>query len=288
MKADFWLDQIPLWGVFGLTAFAVFVAICIGTFLGLRRRRKPDYEGEASLGTIISATLGLVAFMLAFTFGITAERFQARRQLLLNEVNAIGTTYLRAGLLLEPHQSQVCKLLREYVDVRVNLARTSPHKQQSMLKDVIARSETLQDQMWSHAVLLARADRSSEIDALFINSLNEMIDLQTSRLTVLSYRIPPAIWYSLYFITILSMVTVGYQVGLSGKSVLKLGVVLALTFSAVVFLISDLDRAGEGSLRVSQQPMFELQKKMQLSEDETGQGEKLGAFDSNSAATLKK
>ena len=99
MKSDFWLEKIPLWGVFCLTVAMVLVSIWIGTFLGQRRRRKPDHEAEASLGAIISATLGLLAFMLAFTFGIAAERFQTRRQLLLEEVNAIGTTYLRAGLL---------------------------------------------------------------------------------------------------------------------------------------------------------------------------------------------
>ena len=92
-----------------------------------------------------------------------------------------------------------------------------------------------------------------------------MIDLHTSRVTVFKYRIPPAIWYILLFITILSMVMVGYQAGLSDKKVFRVGIVLALAFSAVIFLIADLDRATEGRFRVNQQPMFELQKKMQMS-----------------------
>lgn len=103
MKTD-WIEQVPLWGVFGITVVMVLVSIWIGTLLGQQRRRKPDHEEEGSLGTIISATLGLLAFMLAFTFGIASERFQTRKQLLLDEVNTIGTTYLRAGLLLEPHR----------------------------------------------------------------------------------------------------------------------------------------------------------------------------------------
>ncbi len=275
MKSGFWLNQINLWGVFVFTVVMVLLSIWVGTFLGQRRRLKPDHEAEASLGTIIGATLGLLAFMLAFTFGIAAEIFQSRRQLLLDEVNAIGTTYLRAGLLPEPHQSQVQRLLREYVDMRINLVKDSLQKKEINVQDVISRSEALQDQMWSHAVLLARADRNSEIYALFTSSLNEMIDLQTSRFTVFRYHIPPTIWCSLYFITILSMVTVGYQVGLSGKSVLKIAIVLALTFATVIFLISDLDRATEGYLRVGQQPMFELQKKMQMPTQETNSIEKV-------------
>lgn len=276
MKPDFWMEHVSLWGVFLMTVVMILISIWAGTLLGQLRRRKPDHEAEGSLGTIISATLGLLAFMLAFTFGIASERFQTRRQLLLDEVNAIGTTYLRAGLLLEPHRSQIQKLLSEYVDIRVNLDKENV----TQITDVdaaILRSETLQDQMWSHAVAMAVAERSSEIDALFISSLNEMIDLQTSRVTVFRQHIPTMIWYVLYSITILSMATVGYQIGLIGKSILKVAIVLALTFSAVVFLITDLDRAAEGHLQVSQRPMYELQKKIQNLAEQVSPGKETGA-----------
>jgi hypothetical protein len=269
MKSNFGLEQVPLWGIFGLTVAIVLLSIWFGRFLGNRRRSRPDHEDESSLGTIIGATLGLLAFMLAFTFGIAAERLQTKKQLLLDEINAIGTTFLRAGLLQEPHRSEVSSLLREYVDIRANLAKESILQQTKKLQEALSRSETLHDQMWLHAAALAQADRSSEIDALFIGSLNEMIDLHNSRLTVMQYHIPTPIWYALYFITILSMVMVGYQAGLSGKSSLKVILVLALTFSVVILLIADLDRAT-GSLRVSQQPMLELQKKLQIQTQETG------------------
>jgi hypothetical protein len=275
MKNVLWIDHIPLWGIFFLTVAVVLVSIWIGTILGQIRRRKPDHEEEGSLGTIISATLGLLAFMLAFTFGMASERFQTKKQLLLDEVNVIGVTYLRAGLLLEPHRSEVRKLLSDYVDSRVTFAEKYMQKQNPNIEDFISRSESLQVQMWSHAVALAMAERSSEIDALFIDSLNELINLHNSRATVFSYRIPPMIWYVLCFITILSMATVGYQVGLSGKKVFKISMVLALTFSAVVFLIADLDSSSQGYLQVSQGPMFELQKKMQTLAGQAGSEVKL-------------
>lgn len=263
MSSDFWLEKVPLWGIFGFTVVMVLTSIWIGAVLGKRRRRQREQEDESSFSTIIGATLGLLAFMLAFTFGIAAERFQTRKQLLLNEVNAIGTTYLRAGLLLEPHRSEVRKLLREYVDIRANIAREAPRQRQlEKFKESVSRSEALQNQLWSHAVALAAADRSSEIDALFISSLNEVIDFHNSRVTVIQYHIPTLIWDVLFFITFLSMATVGYQAGLSGQGSVKMGIVLALSFSAVIFLIADLDRVT-GTLRVNQQPMFDLQKQMQ-------------------------
>ncbi len=275
MKSDFWLEQIPIWGIFFLTGILILVSIWVGIFLGKRIRHKPDHITETSLGSIILAILGLLAFMLAFTFGLSAERFQARRQLLLDEVVSIGTTYLRAEMLSEPHRSEIRKLLRQYVDGRVNLAKESMQKKMPNLRETVLRSESLQNQIWSHTVAIAADKNNSVINALFINSLNNMIDLQTSRLAVLNYKTAPIIWYVLYFITVISMITVGFQLGLTGKKGLIGGIFLALTFSSVIFLIADIDRATEGYLQVNQRPMFELQKHMQA--DEANQIEKAAA-----------
>ncbi len=281
MKPVFWLEQIPLWGVFFFAVAGVLVSIWLGTLLGLRRRNKPDHEEETSLGSIIGATLGLLAFMLAFTFGIASERFQTRKQLLLEEVNIIETAYLRAKLLLEPHRTNMCNLLSDYVDARVSLVQEDSDQQIQKLPQLLDYSETLHDRMWSHVMAMTQTERSSEVDALFIGSLNEMINLHNSRITVFRYHIPSTIWYVLFFITILSMGTVGYQVGLSGKSVLKVSIVLALIFSAVIFLIADLDRATEGFLRVNQEPLFELQRKIhRISESAESGNAHIGA-DSN-------
>ena len=261
-----WLEQIPLWGVFCLTVALVLCAIGFGVLLGKRRLRQADHESESSLGTVIGAVMGLLAFMLAFTFSISAERFQTRRELLLQEVNTIYTTYLRAELLREPHRSEVQELLREYVAVRVNLARKisqqTSQQVQETLNDGILQSEEINKQLWTYASALAAADRSSEIDALFISSLNDMIELHNSRATIIGYRIHGPVWLILYCITVLTMLTVGYQEGIAGKGSLKMALVLAFTFSAVIFLIADLDRIT-GTLRVNQQPLLQLQHKIQ-------------------------
>lgn len=265
MTNSIWND-LSLWWAFVISVVTVCASIWIGTVLGSIRRRRPDHEQEGSLGTIISATLGLLAFMLAFTFGIASERFQVRRQLLLDEVNVIGTTYLRAGLLKEPHRSEVRQLLRKYVELRVELTKTGGKERVQAVESAVRQSHELQKQMWSHANAMAMADRSSEIDALFIDSLNELINALTSRFTVFQYRIPPTIWFALGFITVLAMGTVGYQLGLSDTKAIKIAIVLALTFSAVVFLIIDLDDPNQGYLQVGQQPLFELHQQMQSPE----------------------
>ena len=131
------LDLLPIWGVFLATMAVVLLAVEGGFRLGQYRRRRSEQEDRPPVGEMVAATLALLAFMLAFTFGLAASRFDVRRGLVIDEANAIGTTYLRAGLLPEPHRSDVRSLLREYVDVR--LEAVQPGK----LSRSIGRSEEL-------------------------------------------------------------------------------------------------------------------------------------------------
>src|SRR5208337_190367 len=117
------LDLLPIWGVFLATVAVVLLAVEGGFRLGQYRRRRSEQEDRPPVGEMVAATLALLAFMLAFTFGMAASRFEVRRGLVIDEANAIGTTYLRAGLLPEPYREEVRKLLREYVSVRLEAIR---------------------------------------------------------------------------------------------------------------------------------------------------------------------
>ena len=99
MQNDGPLDALPLWGLFLVILLLVLLSVEGGYRLGKYRRSRSEQEKEAPVGAMVGATLGLLAFMLAFTFGLAAARFDTRRQVLLDEANAIGTTYLRAGML---------------------------------------------------------------------------------------------------------------------------------------------------------------------------------------------
>ena len=249
------LDLLPIWGVFLATVAVVLLAVEGGFRLGQYRRRRSEQEDRPPVGEMVAATLALLAFMLAFTFGLAASRFDVRRGLVIDEANAIGTTYLRAGLLPEPHRSDVRSLLREYVDVR--LEAVQPGK----LSRSIGRSEELHARLWAHAVAVGEKNPGSIVVGLFIASLNEVIDLHAKRLALgVRNRIPGTIWAALSFVAIIGTSVMGYHAGLagSGRSLALLALVLA--FSAVVTLIADLDRPQEGLLRVSQQTMIDLQK----------------------------
>jgi len=251
------LDTVPLWLVFLLTLAFVLLAILVGVRLGLRQLRRNEGLPEAPIGSIVGALLGLLAFILTFTFGMASNRFDARRQLLLDEVNAIGTTALRAQVLPEPERTDCLDLFRKYVDLRAEAIHDPSHVMQ-----VLAASDSLQDQLWARAVAIS-GRMNSPIGALFVSSLNEVIDLQTSRKTVaLLYRIPGAIWVGLGVVTFLAMGTVGFHFGVSGKPHWGLSFILALTFSTVILLITLLDRPQQDLLKVNQGAMLELQQKL--------------------------
>lgn len=252
-----WLDYLPLWLLLPATVLLVLSAIEGGYRFAVVRKRQPSKEIDAPINSVIGSTLGLLAFLLAFTFGMAASRFEARRELLLDEVNAIGTCYLRATLVPEPERTEIQKRLREYVHLRAELAR-----QPQTLLQAIARSETLHDELWAQAVRVAKIDDSSDMYALFVDSLNTVIDFHTKRVTVVQYRIPNVIWLSLYIISILSMGGVGYQFGLATTRDIAMSLFLAVSFSIVICLIADLERGYEGTLQVSQQPMIELDRKL--------------------------
>jgi len=252
-----WISKLPLWSVFVLT-----LAICIGAveagaaLARITLRQKKETEPEAPLGSLVGAVLGLLAFILAFTFGITASRFDARKQLVLEEANAIGTTYRRAGLLPQTQGLEVRRLLREYADIRLNAAAGD-------VQEALNKSEDIHDRLWSQAKALVQTDMDSELRSLFVASLNELIDLHQSRKTVaLQHRIPGTVWLSVYLLSVLAMLAVGYQVGMSGTRRLRGTPVLAAAFSLVILMIADIDRPREGLMRVSQQPLADVQQTM--------------------------
>jgi hypothetical protein len=103
----------------------------------------------------------------------------------------------------------------------------------------------------------------SELRSLFIAGLNEMIDLHQSRKTVgLPYRIPSTVWLAVYLLSVLAMLAVGYQVGMAGTRRLRSTPLLAAAFSLVILMIADVDRPGEGLIRVSQQSIADVQQMM--------------------------
>ena len=250
------LNTLPIWAIYLLTVFFTLASIELGYWLGKRWQRSAPSEKEGGVGALAGATLGLLAFLLAFTVSIAVSRYDTRRQLVISEANAIGTTFLRAGYLDEPHRQEVQDLLRSYVDLRVAAVGVTD------LTEMALQSEEIHTALWAHAETLARAQPESEMVALFIVALNELIDLHTVRYIAASTQLPFALLVLLYVVTLLAMVLVGMQSSFGSRQNVLALVVLALVFASVMILVVDLNRSQEGALNVNQQAMMDLQRQL--------------------------
>lgn len=257
------LDHLPLWAFFLANLGIALVAGECGYRLGRHRKGKSGAEKEEAVGAVVGATLGLLAFLLAFTFGLAASRYDTRREVLQEEVNAIGTTYLRASFLRDPHGSKVRALLREYVDVRLEA-----NKPGASLAEAIRKSEKIQNELWKHAAAVGRdLDKpgapNSDMMALFVDSLNQTIDAHAKRLGAVSRaRVPAAMWAGLFVIAMIATVSMGYDVGIMGTPRPIVGLGMILCFAVTMWLIADLDRPLEGFIRVNYQGMIDLRASM--------------------------
>jgi len=252
------LDEFSIATVALADAVLLALAMEIGYRFGRWRHATSPGEQGQPVGAMVASILGLLALVLGFTFSLAASRFDARRQLVLEEANAIGTTYLRARLLPEPQRTEVGRLLREYTDVRIQSS------QADKVADSIVRSEAMHERLWAQATEAAEANPGSIMTGVFIQSLNDVIDLHSKRVMFgIRSRIPMVIWIGLLSMAVLGMAGVGYQAAMSETCRSPIMFVLVLAFSIVMYLVADLDRGQEGLLRVSQQPMIDVLRTMQ-------------------------
>lgn len=264
------VDIIPIWVLFVGTILLVMGSIEAGYRLGRMVRRRSEDEKESPVSAIAGSVLGLVAFMLAFTFGIVSERYDARKALVREEANTLRTTWQRTDFLPEPDRTEAKELLRKYVASRLptdqsNLSRRAFDEK---VRNVLAEAERIQQRLWHMAVVNARKDMNSDVAALYVDSLNQMAEVHASRVAVaLQQRIPLGVWLVLCCLTSFGMAALGYQTGIAGSKRSLAQPLLAISFSMVVALIASLDRPVNTFVKVPQQPLIDLYEYMSSASD---------------------
>ena len=236
-----------------LTALAaILAAIETGRRLGARAGDRSD----DNVPTLEGAVIGLLALIVGFTFAMALARFEARRDAVLVEANAIGTTALRARLLPEPHREEVLGLLRGYVKIRLDL--TQSQATQADLAAAVEKSKVIQERLWQQAMAMAASDSGMVPTGLFIQTLNEMIDDQAKHLAALRSHVPNMVQLALFGVAIIAIGFAGYASGLKARQRSRVPVyIMGFLICAVILLILDLDRPGAGLIEVSQQPMID-------------------------------
>jgi hypothetical protein len=240
----------------------VFLASEFGWQLGIRAK---GHGESCNISAVEQSLLGLVALVVGFTFFMALTRFEARREAVLNEASAIGTTALRARLLPEPHRAQSLKLLREYVQMRIDYISTG--KSFAELPTTIDRSNNIQEALWQQVKALSTKDNNMVPTGLFIQTLNDMIDSQGKRLSALRNQIPNEILLSLFGITAVACGFAGYASGLDPLRTRLPAVITGVIVCSVIFVILDIDRPNVGFITISQQPMIDTAASLSAFDD---------------------
>ncbi|NWG38512.1 MAG: hypothetical protein HXY27_00890 [Hydrogenophilaceae bacterium] len=241
----------------GILLFSMLVAIEAGHRIGRIFRPSASEPYKSQVNAVQASLLGVLALVLGFTFSLALQRFDSRSEALTDEANAIGTAYLRAQLLPDPVRSGVHKLLRDYLDLRLQEGQVSL-ADDAQRRILLLRAKRLQETLWQHAMQAAEIDNGVVTTGLFIQSLNEAIDSFGRRDDELRRHIPEEILLLLFLTFVVTGGVVGYSSGLSGHRPPLVVYIMVLLIVVLTFIIIDLDRPRRGLVTIDQDSLLEL------------------------------
>jgi hypothetical protein len=240
----------------------VLVSLRVGWLLGRRRLQGEGQDSDAGQGPIEAAMFALMGLLIAFTFTSAASRFDNRRALLTQEVNAIGTAWLRLDLLPSERRASLQNLFRQYVDTRIALYEDLTDA------DAVAagldRSALLQTKIWEQLIAASEDERLSRLIVVLLPPANEMFDIAESRLLATRQHAPPAIFFMLALLVLVSALFAGHSMGKARAPSLLHTLAFAAIVSLATYLILDLEYPRLGLLRVDtfDQALVELRQSM--------------------------
>lgn len=250
---------------------SMVIAIEIGYRCGFAGKSSADDASRSHINNIQSSIIGILALLLAFTFSLALQRFDSRSEAVVDEANAIGTTYLRALLLPAELRDNARRLLRDYAGLRVE-AGTKTLVQREEQAALMAKAAQVQNALWDSARQAAAMDPNPVSTGLFIQSLNDMIDSFGRRDAALSRHVPEVVLLLLYATFLMVGGIVGYASGVSAHRPSMVSYLMVALIVVLVFIIIDLDRPRRGLIEVDQKSMRDLQAGMKI---DAGGGEPL-------------
>ena len=247
------INSFHIIAIYLLVVFIFLTSFETGFRISRYLHLKKGVPEPKSLG-LTGALLGMLAFVLAFTFSMAASHFKKRKEMVLVETNVLGTAYLRAGLVDQPHERNIKQLLREYVNTR--LEGVDPDK----VDQSIERSIQIHQLLWKEVQSAAMSNPNTNT-SLLIQSINEVIDTHENRLAAtFQERIPDSIWITLIVISVITVLTLGLTAGFGNHRRLIVVIPLVMAYAALITLVAELDMPQKGVIKVGQEAMISLQK----------------------------
>jgi hypothetical protein len=241
----------------GVLLVATLAAIEAGYRLGFRLREASDETSRSHVNTTQSATLSLLALLLAFTFSLSLQRYDSRSDQVVDEANAIGTAYLRIDLLPATLRDEVRRTMREYVNLRVRSSKTAIFDGQWQAME--ADAGRLQAALWGYAARAAELAPNPVTSGLFVQAVNDMIDSFGRRDAGLNRHVPEVVLILLYGVFLITAAIVGYACGVGGHRPPAVTFIMVALIVGLIYVITDLDRPRRGLIEVSKKSLYDLQ-----------------------------
>jgi hypothetical protein len=257
LQSDYSIPAIGF-GTFALLLVAALAGQWLRRWQVRSARGKDRESGEsvAQEGYLLSASLGLLGLLMAFTFGMVLSRYEARRELVTKEANAIGTSYLRAQFLDEPYRSRLSNLLVDYTQNRIKIASADGDGTADL-----ARNDQLLTDIWANVRAARESALEHGVTTALLMTFNEVIDLDTERKVAWGLRVPVEVLGLLMIYLAITAALVGHQV--DGPRGRRAALVLFLSISLSITVMTDLNRPASGQSRESQEPMLMLLRSLQ-------------------------
>ncbi len=261
-------DLVPIWVLLIGTILIMVLFIECGFRLGKKAQAHSKKAQTSQVRAIMGAGLGLLAFMLAFTFATAQSHFEARVQSMAEEARIARNAFMQADLLAEPRRSQAKLLLKDYIRLRSDRRTLTGSGVAEQLAELLRTSEQIHQKLWLIAIQndTQAKDKQAGVkeNDLFKVSVLALTDIHYTRVhSAVMNRIPLTIWMTLYLMAILSMIIMGYQAGLTDRRSPVATMTLAVAFSAVIILITDLDRPIMSFFDINKQLLIDLNEYME-------------------------
>ena len=255
-----WLyQQDTIWVIVALFV-AMILAGELGARLGRRWYPRADDLRRGHFVAVLGSLLGLLALLISFTFAMSANRYDARRQLVVTEANVLGGLHLQSGLLpAAPHQ-QFDELLRQYVDLRVPAATLRRDPTTEQIAQLVAESDVIFLRMWKVIQEAALAQPPAHGADAMLKGLLDAASIQRERLLALESRVPDPVIWMLLLGALVAMSAVGLAGGLGNHRGLPARIIVSVLICGTIEVVLDLDKPHQGLIQVSQTPMIGLQQ----------------------------
>lgn len=244
--------------------FVLWLCARLGRYL-LLRQHKHEKELREDFNIILAGTLTLLGLIIGFSFSMAANRYDLRKNYEEGEANAIGTEYLRAGLLPAADTSRVQAMLLNYLDQRIVFYQADDDKEVQQLN---VRTTALQNELWSVVRAPATA-QPNPVMALVVSGMNDVLNSQGYVQFGFWNRIPRGSWALMLAIAIGCNLLIGY----SSRSVTAgttLLPILPLLVSIAFMLIADIDSPRHGFIRIKPVDLISLSESLRPNPAEHG------------------